>query len=65
MPKCPDRSPGPWRWEQPAAEPVIPVPTVDVTPNPVVATILGPKGEPISQARARPSIRFGYSLPEP
>lgn len=35
-----------------------PKPDVDVTPNPVVARILGPDGEPLSVFREREPIGF-------
>lgn len=44
------------KWPQPATE--RPEAELTVTDNPIVATLLGPKGEPIRQWRARPPIGF-------
>jgi hypothetical protein len=38
---------------------------VDVEPNPIVATLLGPRGEILVELRARPTIPFGFQKNPP
>jgi hypothetical protein len=57
------RDPGhPWHWEDVENGRATPPEqlAVDVTENPVVAVIYGPKGQPIRQMRERAVVPFGF-----